>query len=103
MAILLKIAWVDKSERAEPHLRIAHVGGASRKLQWKHSQAQAVDSIERGQFVYYVEKSARAFRVEVARTNDGQKYLAIPNNFAEAQLLLELPQFPQIDATSARL
>ena len=95
MAILLKVAWIERSDRRESHLQIAHIGGVSRHLQWKHSQAQAIESIERGQFVYYVEKSSRAFRVNVAETADGKKYLSVKDGIDPSQLLLDLPQFPQ--------
>ena len=63
MAVLLKVQWVDQSNGVEPHRRIAHIGGISGALPWKHSQAQAIESIERGLFVYYVENDARAVRL----------------------------------------
>lgn len=104
MAILLKVKWIDKSDQPEPHQCIRHIGGESKELQWKHTQRQAVESIECGRFAYYVEKDTRALRLDVARAEDGSKYLKIDGE--SAQLLLDLPQMrpaisaqPPLDAT----
>jgi hypothetical protein len=94
MTILLKVKWVDLTDRPEPHLRIGHIGGASREWQWKHTQAQAVEFIASGQFTYYVEKDARSLRLDVARTNDGRKYLALPPDAGLSLSLFDLPASP---------
>jgi hypothetical protein len=95
MAILLQVQWVDQADPSTPsghHSRIRHIGGISGDLSWKHSSAQAIESIERGHFAYYVEKDAGAVRLNVGRAADGGKFL-IPNGETE-QLLLSLPAFP---------
>jgi len=96
MAILLKVKWVDKSDQSEPHQRIRHIGGDSRELKWKHSQAEAVDFIERRQFEYYIhiEKTPRPVRLDVASTPDGEKYLTAQIGDDASQLLFELPPLP---------
>jgi hypothetical protein len=96
MAILLKVKWIDKSDRPEPHQCIRHIGGESKELQWKHTQRQAVESIECGTFVYYVEKESRILRLNVAQADDGNKYLKIDGG--PAQLLLSLPPMPPADS-----
>jgi hypothetical protein len=100
MAILLKVQWVDQSAEAGPYSRIMHIGGASNKLQWKHSHAQAIESIERDSFAYYVEKDARALELNVACTPDGKKYLTIGGSDEASRLLLSLPSFPPLNTAS---
>jgi hypothetical protein len=94
MAILLKVKWVDKSDQSDPHQRIRCIGGDSRELQWKHTEAQAIESIERGLFAYYVEKDARALKLDVGLTADGKKYLTIQAGGRHPQPLLDLPECP---------
>jgi hypothetical protein len=94
MAILLKVKWIDKSDEPNPHQCIRHIGGDSKELQWKHTREQAIESIELGSFAYYVEKNARALRLNVAQTPDGKKYLTVQANGDYSQLLLDLPQCP---------
>jgi hypothetical protein len=94
MAILLRVKWVEKSDQPEPQHRIRQIGGNSRQFQWKHSQAQAVEFIERHQFEYYIEKSPSPVRLAVARARDGRKYLTAKAEAELSQLLLDLPQSP---------
>ncbi|HEU5396652.1 MAG TPA: DUF3892 domain-containing protein [Verrucomicrobiae bacterium] len=89
--IHLKVRWVEKSNEPPHHVR--QIGGASGELRWKHTCAQAVEWIERGQFAYYVERNARILSLEVARATDGEKYLIV--HAADEQLLLDLPSFPE--------
>jgi hypothetical protein len=94
MAILLQVKWVDGCDQAEPHQRIRQIGGESRRMQWKHTQEQAIESIEQGLFAYYVEKDAHPLKVDVAQTADGKKYLIIRVGDGQSQLPLDLPAGP---------
>ncbi|HUB87154.1 MAG TPA: DUF3892 domain-containing protein [Verrucomicrobiae bacterium] len=94
MAIVLKVKWVDQADELDPYLRIRHIGGEDGALQWKHTHAQAVQSIERGQFHYYVEKNARALKLEIGLSPSGRKYLKTPEDGAPPKLLLSLPETP---------
>lgn len=89
MAILLKVNWADSSGQPEPYKRIRCIGGDSRRLKWRHTQAQAIESIEREQFIYYVENGNRGLPLDVGRTPDGKKYLTVQGN-GSPQMLLEL-------------
>ena len=95
MAILLKVKWVDQEDAGDPYLRITHIGGKDGQFQWKHSHAQAVSSIEDGSFTYYIEKDARALRLEVALAPNGGKYLKTPADTGHPGCLLNLPQSPE--------
>jgi hypothetical protein len=94
MAILLKVTLVDQSGESEPPQRIRRIGGETGAMHWKHTQTEAIEAIERGQFVYYIETNNHPFRLGVARTPDGQKYLTIQQDSEQIHLLLDLPGFP---------
>jgi len=96
MAILLKVKWVEKSGQPDPYQHISHIGGASGQLHWKHSHAQAIQSIEQDLFTYYVEKDARAVKLEVGLAPNGFKYLKVPADGEPPRLLLNLPEQPQV-------
>jgi hypothetical protein len=95
MAILLKVKWVDQSDQPDPGQRIRHIGGSSGRLQWLHTHAQAIESIEQNLFTYYVEKDARTFQLEVGLTPNGYKYLKTQADGSQTQLLLKLPKCPK--------
>ena len=99
MAIVLKVKWVEKADAPKLHQRIRSIGGDSGEMRWKHAHADAVESIERGLFAYYVELNARAVRLDVACAADGSKYLSVPAG--QSQMLLELPAFPAVPPTGA--
>ena len=90
MAILLKVNWVDQGEGLEPSQRIRRIGGDSKQMKWQHTQAQAIEAIERGQFIYYVETGDRVLNLQVGRTADGRKYLTVQDDGGDPQLLLNL-------------
>jgi len=94
MAIPLKVKWIDQCDAPSAHLRIRHIGGSTGKLQWKHAATQAVAFIEDEEFDYYVEMNARAVKLEVGQTPDGQKFLKTEADKEEPQQLLNLPGFP---------
>ena len=92
MAIILKVNWVEKSDEPSPSQRIRRIGGISNQIHWRHTQAQAIDSIEHGMFAYYIDKDSQALKLDVGVTAEG-KYLTV-NGADSTQLLLDLPDFP---------
>jgi hypothetical protein len=93
MAITLKVKWVEQYDQPGLGQRIRRIGGVAGELQWRHTQAAAIESIERGQFAYYVEQGARAIHLFVALDADGKKYLAILPG--RSQALYDMPTFPK--------
>jgi hypothetical protein len=75
MALLLKVKWIEKSEGTDLCQRITHIGGQDGQFQWRHTHADAVESIEKLRFHYYMEKDARVLKVKVGLTSNGDKYL----------------------------
>jgi hypothetical protein len=94
MAILLNVKWVEKTDEVELHRRIRHIGGDSKHVQWKHTQEQAIEAIEGGQFAYYMKKDGHTLRLNVGQTTDGRKYLIIESGGNQPQLPLDMPEFP---------
>ncbi|HEV2692920.1 MAG TPA: DUF3892 domain-containing protein [Verrucomicrobiae bacterium] len=92
MAILLKVKWVDKTDGVDPYQCITHIGGKDGQFQWKHSHAQAIQSIEDGLFDYYVQKDALAVKLEVGTALGGGKYLKARDDKEHPELLLMLPR-----------
>ncbi|HEU5397378.1 MAG TPA: hypothetical protein VFV81_09435 [Verrucomicrobiae bacterium] len=92
MAIQLKVQWVDRFGDADAIQNINAIGGSCRNLQWRHTSAQAVESIENGWFDYYVKKGASALRLQLGRTPDGKKFLTVEKEAKD--FLLSLPTFP---------
>ena len=95
MAIVLKVRWIDQSDQPDPYQRIRHIGGHSREFQWKHTHAQAIQSIEHGLFNYYVEKDSRVLKLEVGLAPNGCKYLKTQVDGNQPKLLLNLPECPK--------
>jgi len=89
MAITLKVKWVEQYDQPGLGQRIRRIGGVAGEMQWRHTQAAAIESIERGQFAYYVEQGSRAIHLFVAQGPDGEKYLAIQPG--RSQVIDDLP------------
>ena len=95
MAILLKVKWVDQSGQLDPYQCISYISGNTGEFQWKHTHAQAIQSIEHGLFHYYVEKDTQALKLEVGIAPNGCKYLKTQVDGNHPQLLLNLPECPK--------
>ena len=103
MAILLKVNWVDQAAGLEPHERIREIGGETRLLQWHHTEAQAIEAIERGQFIYYMENGNRVLDLKVNRTEGGEKYLVVQDEVGKPQILLNvLAKIPSLAPRSSQ-
>jgi len=100
MALVLKVKWVDLADHPDPYQRLRHIGGNSRKFEWKHSHAQAIQSIEEELFCYYVEKDARVFKLEVGRTPNGTKFLKTQADGDQSQLLLSCIERSQLGSAA---
>ena len=99
MAILLKVQWIEKSDELSSYKCIQNIGGNSRELYWKHTQAQAIRSIEHGVFAYYIQNGPLLTTLQVGITPDGQKYLKTEADDDQPQHLVSLPAFPPLRDT----
>jgi hypothetical protein len=92
MAMLLKVNWVDLSDQDDPYQRIRNIGGNSKGLEWKHTCAQALLFIDRGEFCYCVEQDDLALKLKVGLAPDGAKFLKTDADSDQPQSLLSLAE-----------
>lgn len=92
----IEIKCVNKSDRPNPHERILAVGGLNPDgRRWQLSQADAISSIESGQYSFYVQRGGHTVRVLVAVSRFGNKYLKTEADGDQPDNLLSLPECPR--------
>jgi len=92
----IEIKCINKSDRYDPHERITHVGGINPNGQsWKLTQAQAIEGIERGKWMFHVTQGARMVGIIVATSHFGHKYLKTEADGDQPNNLLSLPECPR--------
>lgn len=90
-----QIRCVRKADRPNPCERITHIGGFVTS-RWELTQEEAVASIKRGEWAFYVvlANPNRSVWVEVAVTGSGAEYLRTQGDSDESNNLLSLPECP---------
>ncbi|MBI3850596.1 MAG: DUF3892 domain-containing protein [Verrucomicrobia bacterium] len=94
-ATRLEVNCISRSDRPDLHERIKAIGGGFPGHLWVHLQELAIRWIEDGTFEYYVEKGGDAVYLIVAVSQEGQKYLKMPDDGEEPNHLLRLPDCPR--------
>jgi hypothetical protein len=93
MAQRVQIDCVNKTDRTDPHERIANVGGPdSDGTRWKLAEDAAIAGIESGQWAFYVEQPAGQVVDVVIATRLGRKYLKTTADGERPDNLLSLPE-----------
>jgi hypothetical protein len=88
-----EIMCVNKSDRPNPHERIASIGGRNPDgSAWKLSQPDAVDGVETGKWAFYVARGGSTVNVVVAVSRYGHKYLKTESDGEHPNNLLSLPK-----------
>lgn len=88
-----QIKCINKLDRHNPWERITHVGGYGTS-QWKITQQQAIDFIERREWDFWVSVNGKSVWVVVAKSRFGNKYLKTEADGEEPNNLLSLPECP---------
>jgi Protein of unknown function (DUF3892) len=94
VAYLVRIMCINKRNRFSPHERIATIGGMNPDgTLWKLTEEQAIEGIEQGRWIFYVERpQGDRVTVLVAQGALGRKYLKTQADGLEPNNLLWLPE-----------
>lgn len=88
-----EVLCVKKSDRANPHERITHIGGRNADgSNWRLTQQEAIASIEAGKWSFFVSRGGRTANVIVSTSRYGHKYLKTENDGEQPDNLLSLPE-----------
>ncbi|MBV9470120.1 MAG: DUF3892 domain-containing protein [Abitibacteriaceae bacterium] len=93
-----EIKCINKSDRANPHERITHIGGMENGSRWRMTQSEGITVTEtakaRGQVAFVVRRGGYCVNVIVA-THNGNKYLKTEPDGVQPDNLLALPECPR--------
>jgi hypothetical protein len=93
MASRHEVLCVRKTDRANPHEKITHIGGRNGDgTAWRLTQEAAVTGIEGGRWRFFVRRGGRTVDVVVAVSRWGHKYLRTEADGARPDNLLSLPE-----------
>jgi hypothetical protein len=96
MADWIRIQCINKSNRTNAHERIRNIGGInSDGTRWKLSEAEAIQGIDQGKWLFYVERPAgHRVTVVIAVSPFGNRYLKTEADGEHPNNLLALPECP---------
>jgi hypothetical protein len=94
MAQDVQIQCVNKTPRADPHLRISHIGGLNAdQTRWKLPEADAIEGVKSGRWSFYVVAAGVRANVVIA-THGDREYLKTQSDGLQPNNLLSLPECP---------
>ena len=94
MATAIQIRCINKSASLNPHDRIINVGGIKAdRTRWKLSHAEAVHSIIKDTYLFYIKRNSKTVYVVIAN-QAGWKYLKTTEDGEQPDNLLNLPECP---------
>lgn len=83
-----------RGDRYDAHERISHIGGLNDNgSRWKLAQEDAIKSIEKNEYQFYVSVNGKSVKVVVAEHNS-RKYLRTESDDYSSNNLLSLPECP---------
>jgi hypothetical protein len=105
MPIVLIVRQVSLEPLSAAHRRVkllhGFMVGIESRMDWKHSQEQAIEHLEKGYFNYFIYQNDRFEPLIIAHTPHGEKFLKARNDADESNALLELPPFSSEPAPAA--
>lgn len=93
MSANVQITCITKTDRNNPHERIARVGGVNPDGQrWSLSLDEAIRADERGDYKFYASVNGVSVWVDVVVSAAGNKYLKTRGDGQHENNLLSLPE-----------
>lgn len=93
MASRHEVLCIHKTDRANPHERITHIGGRNADgTAWKITQERAIGGIESGKWTFFVRRGGRSVNVIVAISRWNHKYIKTEADGEQPDNLLSLPE-----------
>ena len=94
MATSIEIRCINKSDHPNPYERILNVGGVNADgTRWKLSQTEAIHSIVKDTYLFYVRQERKIVYVVIAKQS-GWKYLKTTKDGDQPDHLLSLSECP---------
>ncbi|MCI5147613.1 MAG: DUF3892 domain-containing protein [Candidatus Electrothrix sp. AR3] len=90
----LRIKYIKKTDRTEPHEKIEGIGGLTFVTDWYFTVDQAISKIESGIFEFCASVNGKSVDVIIA-THNGHKYLKTKADGRHENSLLGLAEYPQ--------
>jgi hypothetical protein len=95
MAQRVRVSCINKTDRTDPHQRIASIGGSNPdESAWKLWESAAIDGTESGKWSFFVERPPGHAVDVVVATRLGVKYLKTTADGEQPDNLLALPECP---------
>lgn len=95
MAQEVQVRCITRDTAADPDLTIDAIGGVNGDgTRWRMRTAEAIRSIEIGQYAFYTNVAGAWARVYVRTKLSGKKYLTTAPDSTKKNNLLSLPECP---------
>jgi len=96
MAARIRIDCINKTDRNNPHERIASIGGRNADgTRWRMPESNAIAKMKDGTYTFYVERpTGHAVDVVIARSAYGHEYLKTIADGEHPNNLLALIECP---------
>lgn len=89
-----KVWFVKRRESEDVYKQITHIGGLTEDYyRWIISLDEAINGIETGRWIFYVQHNGSQERVVIGQSPDGNKYLKTETDASVPENLLNLPNF----------
>lgn len=95
MAARVRVECINKTNRPDPHERIRNIGGINADgTRWRLTETEAIDGIEAGKWLFYVERPSGHVVDVIIASRLGKKYLKTTADGEQPDNLLALPECP---------
>ncbi|HPQ39801.1 MAG TPA: DUF3892 domain-containing protein [bacterium] len=87
-----KVWFVKRREADDVYQQITHIGGLTEDYyRWIISLDEAINGIETGRWIFYIQHNGSPERLVIGHSPDGIKYLKTEMEISSPESLLSLP------------